>query len=140
MELVRVQVEDFSVGEEIERIKTRSKRIGGIVVFLGTVRDLSRGQGVSRLFYEQYSGMALKELRALREEAIKKFRLIELSIVHRYGELAPGDNVVLIVAAAEHRADAFDACRWCIDELKKRVPIWKKEFTTTGATWVEEHP
>ncbi len=140
MELVRVQAEDFSIEEEVARIKAKSKRIGGIATFLGTVRDFSRGQGVSKLFYEQYSGMALKELRALRTEAMKKFGLIEMLIVHRYGELAPGDNVVLILAASEHRVYALDACRWCIDELKRRVPIWKKEFSTSGATWVDEHP
>lgn len=140
MDPVRLQAEDFSVGVVVDEIKSLSKRIGGIVVFLGTVRDLSKGKDVDKLVYEQYSEMALKELKKLREKAIKKFDLIELRIIHRYGELAVGQNVVLIVAASQHRANAFDACQWCITGLKMRVPIWKKEFTSDGEIWVEEHP
>ncbi|MEE8168097.1 MAG: molybdenum cofactor biosynthesis protein MoaE [Candidatus Hydrothermarchaeales archaeon] len=140
MDMIRIQEEDFSIQEEINRVKGSSKRIGGIVSFLGTVRDFSRGKEVSKLVYEQYSGMALKKLEELRNEALEKFNAIEVSIIHRYGTLEVGENVVLVIAAAEHRIDAFETCRWCIDELKKRVPIWKKEFTSDGGIWIEEHP
>lgn len=140
MDSVKIQAEDFSVETVVDEIKSMSKRIGGIVVFLGTVRDFSKGKDVEKLIYEHYSEMALKELKKLRNEAIKKFDLIELRIIHRYGELPVGENVVLIAAAAQHRANAFNACQWCIDELKTRVPIWKKEFTSNGEVWVEEHP
>lgn len=140
MDVVKIQAGDFSVGEVVDEIKSKSKRIGGIVVFLGTVRDFSKGKDVDKLIYEHYSEMALKELKKLRDAAIKKFDLIEMRIIHRYGELPAGENVVLIAAAAQHRVNAFKACQWCIDELKIRVPIWKKEFTSDGEVWVEEHP
>ncbi len=140
METVKLQAEDFSTESVVNDVKSLSKRIGGIVVFLGTVRDFSKGKAVDKLIYEHYSEMALKELKKLREEAIEKFDLIELRLIHRYGELEAGQNVVLIVAAAQHRANAFEACQWCIKELKIRVPIWKKEFASDGDVWVEEHP
>ncbi|MEE9594317.1 MAG: molybdenum cofactor biosynthesis protein MoaE [Candidatus Hydrothermarchaeales archaeon] len=140
MNPVILQSEDFSTEAVVNEIKSLSKRIGGIVIFLGTVRDFSKGKDVDKLVYEHYSEMALKELKKLREDAIEKFDLIELRIIHRYGELEAGQNVVLIVAAAQHRANAFEACQWCIKELKMRVPIWKKEFTSDGEVWVEEHP
>ncbi len=139
-EWVRVQREDFSVEKEIARVKAVSKRIGGIVTFLGTVRDFSRGKNVEKLEFEYYPGMAEKKLEEIRQIAKQKFDVIEVLVVHRYGELSVGDNIVLIVAAAEHRAQAFEACRFVIDELKKHVPIWKKEHTTEGEVWVEEHP
>ncbi|MCX6656163.1 MAG: molybdenum cofactor biosynthesis protein MoaE [Candidatus Bathyarchaeota archaeon] len=81
--------------------------------------------------------MAEKQLQRIRGEAIKKFGVEEILIVHRYGNLMVGDNIVLIAVSAGHRDSAFDACRYVIDELKKRVPIWKREHTPTGACWVE---
>jgi molybdopterin synthase catalytic subunit len=84
--------------------------------------------------------MAEAKLDELRSAAISRFGLVELVLVHRVGELAPGDDIVLIAAAAEHRAAAFDGCSWCIDELKKVVPIWKKEHAPDGAVWLETHP
>ncbi len=139
-EWVRVQREDFSIADEIARIKAVSRRIGGIVSFLGTVRDFSRGKDVEKLEFEYYPGMAEKKLEEIRQLAKEKFDVIEISVIHRYGELGIGENIVLIVAAAEHRADAFKACRYVIDELKKHVPIWKKEHTSEGEVWIEEHP
>lgn len=137
---MRVQREDFSVEEEIARVKAASKRIGGVVSFLGTVRDFSRGKDVEKLEFEYYPGMAEKKLEEIRQHAKQKFDVVEIAVVHRYGELGIGENIVLIIAAAEHRRQAFEACRYVIDELKKHVPIWKKEYTTEGEVWVEEHP
>lgn len=138
--MVRIQERDFSVDEEIERVKKSSKRIGGIAVFLGTARDLSKGKSISGLSFEHYPEMAEKKLNEIRERAIKDFGAIEVSIVHRVGKIDIGENIVLIVAAAEHRKEAFQACQFSIDELKKITPIWKKETTTSGEEWVEEHP
>ncbi|WP_447968391.1 molybdenum cofactor biosynthesis protein MoaE [Nitrospira sp. M1] len=138
--LVRVQAEDFSVDQEIDRVKARSTRIGGIATFLGTARDRSKGRDVSLLTFEHYEGMAQKTLRDIRERALHDFDVIEVLILHRYGAMNIGDNIVLIVVGAEHRADAFKACEWCIDELKKITPIWKLEETPEGEVWVEEHP
>ena len=139
-EMVRIQREDFSLDEEIKRVTAASKGIGGIVTFLGTARDFSKGHDIEMLSFEHYHGMAEKKLKELRDEILDSYKLIELSIVHRVGDIRPGENIVLIVAAAAHRAEAFDACRACIDELKRVVPIWKKETTTSGEHWVEEHP
>jgi molybdopterin synthase catalytic subunit len=138
--LVRVQEEDFSVGDEVKRVLRLSNKAGAVVAFLGTVREFSRGKTIKKLQYEHYPGMAEKKLVELRKDALKKFDILEISILHRVGELKVHDNIVLIIATAEHRADAFEACRWCIDELKKKVPIWKKEVATSGEEWIEEHP
>jgi MoaE-MoaD fusion protein len=138
--LVRVQRGNFSVDEEIDRVRRRSKRIGGIATFLGTARDRSKGRDVSGITFEYYEGMAQKKLREIRERALKDFDIIEALILHRYGEIEIGENIVLIVIGAEHRADAFRACQWCIDELKQITPIWKLEQTPQGEVWVEEHP
>ena len=139
MENIRILDEDFSVDAEIKRIKAVSRRIGGIVTFLGTVRDFSRGKEVKKLVFEHYPDMAVEKMKELREKALEKFEIIEVSILHRKGEIGIGENIVLIVVAAEHRKDAFLACMWLIDELKKVVPIWKKEITAEGEIWVEEH-
>jgi molybdopterin synthase catalytic subunit len=138
--LVRVQRENFSIDAEIDRVRARSKRIGGIATFLGTARDWSKGHDVSGITFEHYEGMAQKKLREIRERALKQFDVLEVLILHRYGTIEIGENIVLIVVGAEHRADAFKACKWCIDELKQITPIWKLEQTPEGQVWVEEHP
>ena len=138
--LVRVQRENFSVDAEIDLVRARSTRIGGISIFLGTARDHSKGHDVSSITFEHYEGMAQKKLREIRERALKQFDVLEVLMLHRYGEIGIGENIVLIVVGAEHRADAFKACRWCIDELKQITPIWKLEHTPAGEVWVEEHP
>jgi molybdopterin synthase catalytic subunit/molybdopterin converting factor small subunit len=138
--LVRVQREDFSVDAEINRVRSKSKRIGGISIFLGTARDRSKGRDVDSITFEHYEGMAQTKLSEIRERALKDFDIIEVSILHRYGEIGIGDNIVLIVVGAEHRAEAFRACQWAISELKRITPIWKLEHTPEGEVWVEEHP
>ena len=137
---VRLQTDDFSQDEEIASLKATSTRMGGIATFLGCARDFSESRMVSEISFDAYDRMALLEMIALREAAIEKFGLIDARIVHRVGTVRAGDNIVFIAAGAEHRAEAFDACRWMIDELKARVPIWKKEVTPEGDTWVVPHP
>ena len=105
--------------------------------FVGTVREESGGEQVDRIEIEVYPEMAEKQLATIREEAMDRFEVIEVLVVHRYGELRVGDNIVLVAASAAHREAAFDACRYVIDELKKRVPIWKREHTAGGDKWVE---
>ena len=136
-ERVRLQAGDFDISRELERVKAVSKTIGGVAVFVGVVRDFSRDQEVEKLHFEYYPGMAEEKLEGLRQEAMETFGLTELFLVHRYGELLPGENIVLIIAAAEHRQEAFTAASWCMAELKERVPIWKKEYTASGEVWVE---
>ena len=140
LEWIRIQGADFSVEEEVNRIKERSKRIGGIVTFLGTARDFSKGKDIQRIDFEYYQGMAERKLNEIRERALADYDIIEVSIIHRVGRIEIGDNIVLVVVAAQHRKDAFKACEWCIDELKRITPIWKREETHEGEVWVVEHP
>jgi molybdopterin synthase catalytic subunit len=137
---IRVQKEPFSLDREMERLKQSSSSIGAIVTFVGTTRDISQGKQVAKLEFEHYPGMAEKKLAEIRERAIRDFGVIEVTIIHRIGTLPVGENIVLIAVASEHRDEAFRACRFCIDELKRITPIWKKETTPDGEVWVEEHP
>ncbi len=137
---VRLQQEDFSQDEEIAALKGSSKRMGGIATFLGCARDFSEGREVSEISFDAYGSMALSELNKLRGDAIEKYGLLDARIVHRIGTVRGGDNIVFIAAGAEHRVAALEACRWMIDELKQRVPIWKKEITPQGDAWVTPHP
>jgi molybdopterin synthase catalytic subunit len=139
-ESVRIQQEDFSQDKEIKALKASSKGIGGIATFLGCARDFSEGRDVSEIYFDAYDSMALSEMNKLRRDAIEKFGLLEARIVHRIGTVKGGDNIVFIAAGAEHRVAALEACRWMIHELKQRVPIWKKEITPQGDTWVTPHP
>lgn len=137
---VRIQAEDFSMEEEIEKLMASSKKVGAVVAFLGVARDFSEGKDVKAIEFEAYKGMAIKALDELRSDTMKRFDVIDVSIVHRINRMEPGDRIVLIVAASMHRKAAFEACEWCIDRLKQTVPIWKKEFTTEGDSWVTPHP
>ena len=139
-EAVRIQQEDFSQDEEVAALKGSSKRMGGIGTFIGCARDFSEGREVEQISFEAYGSMALSEMRKLRTDAIEKFKLLDARIVHRIGTVQGGDNIVFIAAGAEHRVAALEACRWIIDELKQRVPIWKKEVTPQGDAWVVPHP
>ena len=113
---------------------------GGVVLFLGRVRDHARGQSVTRLDYEAYGDMALDELRALAEQARASHGATRVALVHRTGRLQIGDLAVAIAVGAAHRREAFAACSWLIDTLKQQVPIWKKEWYADGSQWIAEHP
>jgi molybdopterin synthase catalytic subunit len=113
---------------------------GAVVVFDGIVRNNTRGRRTLYLDYEAYEEMALKLMEELAAEARAKFGVREVRIVHRLGRLMVGETSVLIVVASAHRGQAFDACRWVIDTLKKKVPIWKKETFVDGAVWVDGEP
>lgn len=139
-EAVRIQQEDFSQDEEILALKASSSRMGGIATFVGCARDFSEGREVSRISFDAYGSMAVSEMNQLRLDAIEKYGLLDARIVHRICTVTAGDNIVFIAAGAEHRVAALEACRWMIDELKLRVPIWKKEITPQGESWVSPHP
>jgi MoaE-MoaD fusion protein len=113
---------------------------GALVIFDGMVRNNSRGRRTLYLVYEAYEEMALKQMRVLAAKAVADFAIRDVAIVHRLGRIEVGDSSVLIAVASAHRAAAFDACRWLIDTLKKRVPIWKKEFFEDGAVWADGEP
>lgn len=113
---------------------------GAVCVFDGIVRNNTRGRSTLHLDYEAYEEMALKQMFALREEALGRFAVREVAIVHRLGRLTVGETSVLIAVASVHRGAAFEACRWLIDTLKKTVPIWKKEQFADGALWADGEP
>ena len=137
---VRIQLENFSVTEEIEVMKKVSRNIGGISTFLGTGRELSKGENITQLNFEHYPKMAEKKLEEIRLKAIKDYGIIDMSIIHRIGPIEIGENIVLIVAVGEHRKETFVACEWAIAELKRTTPIWKRETTSTGEVWVQDTP
>jgi molybdopterin synthase catalytic subunit len=133
--LIRVQQEDFDVGAEIARLRADRTDIGAIVTFLGTVRD--QGGAVAAMTLEHYPGMTEDELSRIEEEAHARWPLQASLIVHRYGSLRPGDNIVLVATASEHRDAAFDAAKFLMDYLKTRAPFWKREDGPGGPRWIE---
>ncbi len=139
-DVVRIQQQDFSQDEEIAALRASSKRMGGIATFIGCARDFSEDREVTQISFDAYGSMALAEMNKLRDEAIAKFTLLDARIVHRVGVVGAGEQIVFIATGAEHRAPALQACHWLIDELKQRVPIWKKEITPQGDAWVSPHP
>jgi len=113
---------------------------GAVVIFDGIVRNNTRGRRTRYLDYQAYEEMALDEMNGLAERAMAEFRIRDVAIVHRLGRLEIGETSVLIVVASAHRGPAFEACRWIIDTLKRRVPIWKKEYFDDGAVWADGEP
>ncbi|HYL31605.1 MAG TPA: molybdenum cofactor biosynthesis protein MoaE [Stellaceae bacterium] len=135
--MIRVQREDFDVGREIETLTRGKTAIGGIVTFVGTVRDAGGADAVKSMTLEHYPGMTEDELTAIDAEANKRWKLEASLIVHRYGTLLPGEHIVLVVTAAAHRTAAFAASEFLVDWLKTKAPFWKQEETPQGARWVE---
>ncbi len=138
--MANLQRADFDVGKLVRELVEKERRTGGVVTFLGTAREFSKGRNILHLEFESYAGMAIATLDRLEREAVSNFGILHCRIVHRTGKIGIGENIVLVIVTAMHRKDAFTACEWAIDELKKRVPIWKKEFTDNGEEWVEQHP
>jgi molybdopterin synthase catalytic subunit len=133
--IVSTKIETHNI---VEAIKHPSD--GAVAVFEGIVRDNSRGRRTLYLDYEAYQPMAQNQLDGLVKEALGRFLIRDVRIVHRIGRMEIGETSVLIVVASAHRAAAFDACRWLIDTLKKTVPIWKKEYFEDGAIWADGEP
>jgi len=120
--------------------RVRSDSDGALIIFEGVVRESSRGKTVKALVYEAYGAMALRQMEHLAETARGRWPITDLAIVHRLGHLAVGEVSVVIAVSARHRGEAFAACEWVIDELKKTVPIWKKEIYTEGEAWIDDRP
>ncbi len=134
-DMIKVMSEKFSIDEVVGSI--RSGGIGAIVTFVGTVRGNSKGREVDRIEIQVYKDMAVKQLRAIREEAIAKLGVEEVAIVHRYGRLDVSENIMMIAVGAGHRPEAFEACRYVLEAIKEKVPLWKKEVTPEGDYWIE---
>ncbi len=121
---------------QINQLVEPHHQCGGHVWFVGTVRSPNKNIDVTKLFFEAYEPMAIKELQQIYNEAIKKYKLENLLIHHRLGSVFTGEIAVVIVASAIHRKEAFLGCEYVIDELKKRAPIWKKEYSHNQSQWV----
>jgi len=134
-ELVLLIEEDFSIDEICERM--RGPSTGGLVAFLGVVREENPEGSVKALDFEAYKEMAIREMLRLKQLAMERYRLENVAILHRVGRIPAGENIVLIVAAGAHREECFQAASYLIDELKRSVPIWKKEIYEEGERWVE---
>jgi molybdopterin synthase catalytic subunit len=135
--MIRVQEQAFDVGEEINAIKRGNTQIGGTAVFVGTVRDINDGADVSALTLEHYPGMTEKALADIEAEARTRWLLDDVLIVHRYGRMEPGEDIVLVICCSAHRDNAFDACRFLMDFLKTRAPFWKLEEGSGDKKWVD---
>ncbi len=132
---VSVQSEDFDINAEIEALRRENYDVGAIVTFTGTVRDI--GGTLKSMTLEHYPGMTEAELERIAQEAEKKWPLVGSRVIHRYGALAPGDNIVLVITLSSHRQAAFEAAEFLMDFLKSKAPFWKKEETSEGANWVD---
>tara|TARA_Y100001958_G_C21178499_1_gene508845 strand:- start:475 stop:921 length:447 start_codon:yes stop_codon:yes gene_type:complete len=135
--LIKVQKNDFNIGHEISELTSKNQNIGGISTFIGIVRG-GNNNSLNSMTLEHYSGMTEKMLNEIDNEAKKRWDLIETKIIHRYGELFPGDQIVLVITASEHRKNAIESCQFLIDWLKTKAPFWKLEDSTKGKNWVEE--
>lgn len=137
MNAIRIQTEPFDIRAEQEALCRNNPSIGALVTFVGLMRDLNDGMGVSRMTLEHYPGMTEKALGALVAEAGERWALEGIRLVHRVGTLEPLDPIVFVGVVSRHRGEAFRACEFLIDALKTRAPFWKKELTATGERWVE---
>ncbi|MCK0130258.1 molybdenum cofactor biosynthesis protein MoaE [Flavobacteriaceae bacterium F08102] len=118
----------------------KDEKAGGIALFVGTVRNQTNGKAVQELHFSSYQPMALKELKKIALSALSQFTILKIAIHHVEGELKIGEIPVIIAVSSAHRAAAFSACQFAINSLKKKVPIWKKEFFENGAVWVNATP
>ena len=135
---VRVQAADFDISAEIASLTASRTDIGAIVTFTGTVRGTAGDEAISTMTLEHYPGMTEAELARVEAEAAERWPLSGSLIVHRIGELKPGDNIVLVITASAHRHAAFEAAEFLMDYLKSRAPFWKKEARPDGsADWVD---
>ena len=132
-----VQTGDFDLTREVAALRTGDPRVGAISIFVGTVRDFNETAGVSTMTLEHYPGMTEKALAAIEAEARARWRILDVRIIHRIGELKPLDQIVLVAVTSAHRAEAFAACEFIMDYLKTRAPFWKKERIPEGERWVD---
>ncbi|WP_323786394.1 molybdenum cofactor biosynthesis protein MoaE [Thalassovita sp.] len=133
--IIRVQPEPFDLGSETDAFADAQKSMGAVVTFTGIVRDLP-GEGLDRMEIEHYPGMTEKALEKIAAQAMERWNLGDILIIHRYGNLKADDRIMMVATSSRHRADAFAAAEFLMDYLKSRAPFWKKEFTTSGAEWV----
>lgn len=135
--MVRVQAQDFDLSTEMAALRAQDARVGAVVSFVGTVRDINEGASVAEMELEHYPGMTEQSIEKIVAQAQARWPLYGAVVVHRVGPLKPMEQIVLVACSAAHRGEAFAACEFIIDYLKTEAPFWKKEQTPEGARWVD---
>jgi len=138
--MIDIQLLDTPLDPQVCTNWVTNPKSGGIAVFIGTVREFTKGKKVVRLEFESYKPMAISEMKKIAEAAAEKWKANKISIHHRVGVLDIEEIAVVIAVSTPHRKAAFEACQYCIDTLKETVPIWKKEIFEDGEVWVAAHP
>ena len=134
---IRIQEADFDVAQEIAALTKGRTDVGAVVSFSGICRGDENGEAIAALTLEHYPGMAEAEIGRHADEALSRWPLQGLTIIHRFGRIAPGANIVLVVTASSHRQAAFEAAEFLMDYLKTNAPFWKREESREGASWIE---
>ena len=134
---VSIQTEDFDLAVEVKALRQHDKRVGAICTFTGTVRDQNDGSSVSSMELEHYPGMTEKAIEAMIDDAVSRFDIFAVRVIHRVGLLQPLDQVVMVAVTSAHRGESFKACEFLMDYLKTQAPFWKKEQTPGGSRWVD---
>ena len=134
---ISVQETDFDVGAELAALRANDARVGAVASFVGLVRDMNDGSGVSEMTLEHYPGMTEKALAKIVADAQGRWDIYDAVVIHRVGRLLPCDQIVLVAVTSAHRGEAFAACEFIMDYLKTQAPFWKREATPQGARWVD---
>jgi molybdopterin synthase catalytic subunit len=134
---VRIQEWDFDLTAELAKLRADNPKVGAVVGFVGTVRDLNEGAEVAQMELEHYPGMTEQSIAAIIEQARQRWPIYGALVIHRVGPLQPLEQIVLVAVTSAHRGEAFAACEFIIDYLKTEAPFWKKEQTPEGARWVD---
>lgn len=134
---IRIQESDFDLSAEIAALRKGDPRVGAVVSFLGTVRDMNDGSQVKGMTLEHYPGMTEKSLQEILDQAKARWDTYQTLVIHRVGPLLPEDQIVLVAVTSAHRGEAFAACEFIMDYLKTAAPFWKKEDTPDGTRWVD---
>jgi len=134
---IRIQQADFDVAKEIAALSKGRTDVGAVVTFSGVCRGSENGEPIAALTLEHYPGMAEAEIGRHADEALSRWPLQGLTIIHRFGRIAPGENIVLVVTASSHRQAAFEAAEFLMDYLKTNAPFWKREESEKGTSWIE---
>ena len=135
--MIKIQKENFNLEEEIQALKHTLNEIGAVSTFVGYVRNRNNDKKVTSIYLDVYPAMAQKSLEEIFNKAKKKWDLLEVLIIHRYGELKIGEKIVLVATFSQHRHDSIEACNFIMDFLKKEAPFWKKENYDNGYSWLE---
>ena len=134
---IRIQENDFDISAELAALRKGDPRVGAVVSFLGTVRDMNDGSQVKGMTLEHYPGMTEKALQEILDQAKSRWDIYQTLVIHRVGPLLPEDQIVLVAVTSAHRGEAFAACEFIMDYLKTAAPFWKKEDTPEGSRWVD---